>query len=441
MADVVVLGAGLAGLAAARDLVAGGAEVLVLEARSRVGGRVEATTLPDGRTVQLGGEVIGHAHTAYLELLSELGLGVEPSYVADPGEISWGLDDGVYVGDDAPWMTPEERADAQRIDGLFAALAAEIDPDDPWSHPDAARLDALSLGAWLRLHGALPAVQRRYALASLSLSCDAPDRSSLLADLRKHATLAGHGFYDLAEWEGLRCSAGSAEVALRMAAELGSRVRLDAVICRVDVLGPRGGVVVGLADGEEIRAEAVVCALPAGPLRSVQITGLSDARLSSLRALRQALAAKLVVAYPDSFWQQTGQNGLSEAEWLFGSTWPQGRGVLSLLVPPERLSAFLAAPPAARRKVVLDGLEALFGEGARGPSAFIERPWGVDPFTRGYITSWAPGDLTAVGPLHGRHEPPFYVAGSDHWVAGYMEGAVRTGRAAARAALEVGSAV
>jgi monoamine oxidase len=440
MTDVVVLGAGLAGLAAARDLARGGADVLVLEARSRVGGRVEAMTLPDGRTVQLGGEVIGRGHSAYLELLDELGLSVAPSYVADPGEISWGLHEGVYVGDDAPWMTPEERADAERIDRLFAALASEIDPEDPWSHPDAARLDELSLGGWLRLQGALPAVRRRYALASLSLSCDGPDRSSLLADLRKHATLAGDGFYDLAEWEGLRCSAGSAEVALRMGAELGPRVRLGAVVKAVEVLGPRG-VAVSLVSGEEIRAEAVICALPAGPLRAVEITGLSDARLASLRALRQALAAKLVVAYPDSFWQRQGQNGLAETEWLFGSTWSQGEGVLSLLVPPERLSAFLAAPPDARRGVVLDGLEALYGEQARAPGTFVERAWGADPFTLGYITSWAPGDLMAAGPLHGTHEPPFYVAGSDHWVAGYMEGAVRTGRGAARAALAVGSAI
>jgi monoamine oxidase len=438
--DVAVLGAGLAGLAAARDLMRGGADVVVLEARSRVGGRVDATTLPDGRTVQLGGEVIGHKHTAYLELLDELGLAVEPSYVADPGEMSWGLDEGVFVGDDVPWLTDEERADVERLDALFAALATQIDPDDPWSHPDAARLDGLSLGAWLRLNGALPAVRRRYALASLSLSCDGPDRSSLLADLRKHATLAGNGFYDLAEWEGLRCAAGSAEVTRRMAAELGARVRLEAVVSCIDVLGPRG-VVVALADGEEIPAEAVVCALPAGPLRAVQITGVSDARLASLRVLRQALAAKLVVAYADSFWQRTGQNGLAETEWLFGSTWSQGEGVLSLLVPPERLSAFLAAPPEARRGVILGGLEALYGEEAREPSAFIERPWGADPFTLGYITSWAPGDLMAAGPLHGTHEPPFYVAGSDHWVAGYMEGAVRTGRGAARAALQVGSAV
>jgi monoamine oxidase len=438
--DVAVLGAGLAGLSAARDLVRGGADVVVLEARDRVGGRVDATVLPDGRTVQLGGEVIGSRHTAYLELVAELGLSVEPSYVADPGQISWGLHEGVYVGDEAPWMTPAERADAERIDRLFAALAAEIDPVDPWAHADARRLDELSLGAWLREQGAMPAVVRRHALASLSLSCDGPDRSSLLADLRKHATLAGHGFYDLAAWEGLRCAEGSAEVARRMALELEGRLRFGAVVRSVVVEGA-AGVVVGLSDGEEIRAEAVVCALPAGPLRALEISGLSDARLASLRALRQALAAKLVVAYQESFWQRRGQNGLAEAEWLFGSTWPQREGVLSLLVPPERLSAFLAAPPDARRGVVLAGLEALYGEGARAPSAYIERPWGNDPFTLGYITSWAPGDLTRVGPLHGRHEPPFYVAGSDHWVAGYMEGAVRTGRGAARAALEVGTAV
>jgi monoamine oxidase len=435
--DVAVLGAGLGGLTAARDLVRGGAEVVVLEARRRVGGRVEAATLPDGRTVQAGGEVFGARHHAYRELVTELGLAVEPSYVADPGEISWGLHEGVHVGDQAPWMSDAERADERRLEREFTRLAATVDPDDPWAHPQARRLDALSLGAWLRELGAMPAVQRRHQLASLSLACDGPDRTSLLAELRKHATLAGHGFYDLAEWEGLRVAEGSAAVALQIAAELGERVRLGAVVQALDVA--RAGVSVTLAGGEQIQAEAVVCAIPAGPLREVEITGLSDARLRSLRAQRHALAAKVVVAYDESFWQRRGQNGLAETEWLFGSTWPQADGVLSLLVPPERFSAFLAAPPDARRQTVLDGLVSLYGDRAREPRAVLERAWGADRFTLGYIASWAPGDLARVGPLHGTHEPPFYVAGSDHWVAGYMEGAVKTGRAAARAALGAGS--
>jgi monoamine oxidase/putrescine oxidase len=433
--DVVVLGAGLAGLAAARDLARGGADIVVLEARDRVGGRVEAATLADGRRVQLGGEVIGHAHVAYRELIGELGLTVEPSYVDDPGEISWGLKDEVHVGDDIPWMTDVERADLARVDAEFERLAATVDPQNPWGHPDARSLDGLSMGAWLRSLGALPAVHRRHTLASLSLSCDGPERTSLLAELRKHAWLPGETFYDLAAWEGLRCAEGSAAVVERMAAELGDRIRLEAPVVALAVTAT--GAVVTLAGGEAVRAEAVICAIPAGPLRTVQITGLSDARLQSLRAQRQALAAKVVAAYERPFWQARGQNGLAECEWLFGSTWPQGPGVLSLLVPPERLSAFLAAPPPARSRDVIEGLVRLYGEAARTPAALLERLWGAEPFTLGYIAAWAPGDVGRVGPLHGTHEPPFYVAGSDHWIAGYMEGAVATGRAAAREALGI----
>jgi putrescine oxidase len=436
--DIAVLGAGLAGLSAARDLQRSGADVIVLEARDRIGGRVEAVTLPDGRTVQAGGEVFGPGHTAYGELVEELGLTVEPSYVADPGEMTWGLVDGVYVGDDAPWMSEAERRDEARVQRAFVGLAGTVDPDDPWSHPDAARLDALSVAGWLRDQHALPAVHRRHALASLSLACDGPERTSLLAELRKHAALGGEQFYDLERWESLRVAGGSAAVPAALVAELtpGS-VRFNVPVRRIEIT--RRQTTVALADGEEIAAEAVVCTIPAGPLRAIEIAGLSDARLRSLRSQRQALAAKVIAAYEESFWLQAGQNGLAETEWLFGSTWPQRAGVLSMLVPPERLSAFLATPEAARSSAVVDGLVALYGERARFPIAMLERAWGVDPFTQGYIASWAPGDLTRVGPLHGTHEPPFYLAGSDHWVAGYMEGAVRTGRDAARAALGAGS--
>jgi monoamine oxidase len=435
--DVAVLGAGLAGLTAAHDLTLAGADVLVLEARERVGGRVESVLLPDGRTVQAGGEVFGGEHRAYRRLVEELGLAIEPSYVIEPGEMSWGLHDGVHVGDEPPWMDEAERGDAERVEREFARLAATVDPDNPWEHPQAVRLDQLSVGDWLREQGALPAVHRRHRLSSLSLSCDSPERTSLLAALRKHATLGGDGFYDLDEWEGLRVADGSAAVAERLAAGLGDRVRLRAPVSRVEVC--MRGVEVTLQDGERIRAEAVLCTLPSGPLRNVLIEGLSEERLVSLRAHRHALAAKVVVAYAEPFWRRSGQNGLAECEWLFGSTWPQGAAVLSLLVPPERFSAFTAAPPAARRQSVLDGLERLYGAPAARPDAMLERSWGSDPFTLGYITSWAPGDLHRVGPLHGTHEPPFYVAGSDQWVAGYMEGAVRTGRDAAQAALRAGS--
>jgi monoamine oxidase len=226
---------------------------------------------------------------------------------------------------------------------------------------------------------------------------------------------------------------GSATVALRMAAELGDRLRLAAPVRRIAV---DGGAEVVLEGGERLTAAAVVCAVPVGPLRDIALEGLSPARLASLRRQRHARAGKVVVAYDTSFWQELGRNGLCESENLFGSTWPQGEGVLSILVPPERLLHHLSTADEVRRAEVLAALVRIYDERAADPRAYLQRDWGVDPFTLGYVTQWAPGDVMAVGPLHGTHEPPFYVAGSDHWVAGFMEGAVRTGRAAAKAILE-----
>jgi monoamine oxidase len=433
MTDVLVVGAGLAGLSAARDLHRAGADVLVLEARDRPGGRVEQTTLPDGRIVQLGGELVGGFHTAYLGLVSELELTLRPSYVAEPGEMTIDLVDGVHVGDGHTWMTDAERADAERLAALAAGLSGGVDPDDPWSHPDAARLDGLSVNGWLREQGALPAVVRARELAHLSLSGGSGERTSLLSALRMDAVAGALGIYDLEAWESMTVAEGSATVALRMADELGDRLRLGAIVRRISV---DGRVAVTFADGERLEAAAVVCAVPAGPLREIAIEGLSPARLDSLHRQRHARAGKYAVAYGGSFWRAQGQNGLAESENLFGSTWPQGEGLLSVLVPPERLLHHVSAAEPVRRSELLGGIERIFGPGAGHPVAVLTRDWGLDPFTQGYVTQWAPGDVMAVGPLHGTHEPPFYVAGSDHWVAGYMEGAVRTGRAAATAILK-----
>src|SRR3954464_7037530 len=151
---MVVVGAGLAGLSAARDLMKAGTDVVVVEARGRPGGRVEQTTLADGRIVQLGGEVIGPFHEAYLGLADELGLTIVPSFPQLPGSDTWLLADGRYVGDDFPWMDDADRASFAALSDEFGALARTVDPEAPWSHADADRLDSLSVADWLRDRGA-----------------------------------------------------------------------------------------------------------------------------------------------------------------------------------------------------------------------------------------------------------------------------------------------
>ena len=434
MTDVVVVGAGLAGLSAARDLVLGGADVLVLEARDRVGGRVEQVSVDDRRPVQLGGEMIGKAHHAYLGLVEELGLTLDSTYTSVAGATTYDLVDGVVRSAGGfPFGTPEERADFERVERLFGGLASTVDPDDPWSHPDASYLDGHSWASWLRSVGSLPSTVRAIEAGALALAAGSSERTSLLAELRKAAAVGDDGFYSYDLWECFQVAEGSAEVALRMGDELGESVRLSAVVAAMSV--GSSGCTVRLDSGEELPAAAIVCALPVTVLHGIEIQGVTPERFASLRAQRQAPAAKVVTVYDHSLWADLGANGLSEGEQLLASTWPQRDGVLSGLVPPERVLWLAATAEEHRLPALYAELERMYGPEAARPTRSFLRMWALDPFTRGYTTHWWPGDVLRVGPLHGTHEPPFYICGSDQWAAGYMEGAVRTGRAAAAAAL------
>src|SRR5438132_143288 len=123
----------------------------------------------------------------YLGLVEEFGLTLRLSYVAEPGEVTYDLVDGTWCGDSVFWMTDADRADAERVGGLFAELSAIVDLDYLWSYSQAERLDRLSVNAWLREVGACPAVVRLRELGALSLSGGSGERVSLLSALRMDA--------------------------------------------------------------------------------------------------------------------------------------------------------------------------------------------------------------------------------------------------------------
>lgn len=428
--DVIVIGAGLAGLCAARDLAIAGTDVLVLEARARAGGRVEQTTTSDGRLVQLGGEIVGTFHTEYRKLAVELGLTLVPTFVASAGETKWDLYEGQFIGDDLPWMTNEDRRVYDRIEAEFSRLSATVDPDDPWSHPDAHKLDSVSVGEWVRAQGGTPAVIRALELSARALAVESIERNSLLADLRKESAAGSDGFYNYEAWENERVFEGSATVALRMAEELGHRIRYSSPVKRVQINGTQNTV--ELRSGETFTASTIVSALPVGPLRDVEIMGVSAARLTSLNRQRHAPAVKVAATYSESFWERDGKNGTSYMEpTLLGGTWAQNDGIVSGLIPPSSLGEYFATPSRLRETEIVQEITRVLGQEAQNYSSFYFRNWAQDPWTQGYVTGWRPGDVMAVGPLHGTHEPPFYVCGSDQWVCGYLEGAVRTGRSTA----------
>ena len=133
----------------------------------------------------------------------------------------------------------------------FATLAAIVDPDDPWSHPHAVALDNRPVMSWLGSIGATPNVRRALEAGQLGLSSGSFERTSLLALLRKCASMPSKGLYSYDEWENLRVAEGSATVALRMAAELDGRIRLNSPVRAVKVAP--GSCAVQLESGEIVQ--------------------------------------------------------------------------------------------------------------------------------------------------------------------------------------------
>ncbi len=425
--DVVVVGAGLAGLSCARDLALAGTDVVVVEARPRTGGRVEGEVLDDGRLVQLGGEVVGSIHLAYQELAAELGLRLVPSYTDIGGVAFYDLRDALHR--DSSWLGDAE-SQLQRLDATLVELARTVDPSTPLATEDAQRLDDLSVAAFAHDEGLTPSALRLLDLKMRYTGLDGARDLSVLGHLRAIASVGGHSPTDYEVWENLKVEGGSSVLVDALAAALAGRIRLASPVVALEVGATCRTVLVG---GETIESSAIVCALPAPVLRSLRLDGVSDERVRSLRRQRQVPAVKAVVALDEPVWEVVGCNGQILSERESGGFWVQGGSVLSSLSGPSLVASVEQAEPGVATQRLLAGLERALGP--VGSPQVLWRHWASDPFSLGYVAHWAPGDLTAVGPLHGTHEPPFFVAGSDHWASGYMEGAVATGRAAAAAVL------
>ena len=415
----------------------------VLEARDRVGGRVEQIRIDDGRPVQLGGEVVG------------LGAHVLPGARRGARPDAWSRATSRRRPDDlrparrdragrVSWPFRQRRGARRLRAGRRASTASSSRPSIPAIRGrirTPTRLDALSFGQWLRSVNALPAVVRALEVG-LARARRRLDRAHLAASpssarLRPSGSAASTPTTSgsRSRWwrEARRWRSGSPPVS---ASGCGSARRSGAI----DVT--TSGCRVRLGSGEELDAEAVISRAPRRRAARDRDRGRlrGAARVASPPAERPRGEGRRGLR-PTRCGATSDANGLSEGEHLLASTWPQRDGVLSGLVPPERLGLLLAV--AGGRSRGSDPRRArahLRRRMARRRSDLHLRLWGTDPYTRGYVTHWWPGDVLRVGPLHGTHAPPFYVCGSDQWVAGYMEGAVRTGRAAAAAALGARSA-
>lgn len=439
--DVVVVGAGLAGLSAARQLRAAGVEVVVTEARDRPGGRTLNHDIGGGDVVEVGGQWVGPTQHRAQALIEELGLEIFDTYCTGNNLFEHEGRLRPYPGA-IPRVNPVALADVQVAMTRLERMAKQVRPEAPWEAPHAARWDAETVFSWTRRH-----MRTALGRSILDLSCEAVWAADS-ADVSLLHFLAyansGGGLTSLISTEGgaqqSRIVGGSQLIALRMAEHLGDRVLYDAPITRVD---HASGVRVSGPTVDVSARAAIVAMSPALAGRLTYEPVLPADRDQLTQRMPNGSVIKCMAVYEEPFWRAAGLSGQVTSDRgpvrvTFDNSPPQGgRGVLLGFLEGDYARRLGRAEPAEREAAVIDCFVRFFGERAARPLQYVEKNWSAEQYTRGcYGAFLPPHTWTAFG--HALRAP----IGSLHWAGaetatewmGYMDGAIQSGE---RAAAEV----
>jgi putrescine oxidase len=442
-ADIAVVGAGIAGLVAATELVAAGQEVVVLEARDRVGGRVLNTVI-GGEPNELGGQWVAPYQDEMHALLEELG--IELFHAHREGDHLYIDADGGrhrYHGDEDPLPESSALAYAAAV-AVLDALVAELDPEAPWEHPRAAALDAITFEQWLATEvGDTLARDLLRAFMAGAYMTKPADTFSVLTGL---ATIAGAGgVANLFEPDlclHSRVVGGSQLIPLRLAERLGDRVVLEAPVRTLR--WTEAGVELE-AGSRHVTARKTIVAVPPNVAGLIRFEPALPAwRMRLHQAMTQGDVIKVLAVYDEPFWRAEGLSGEGFAPYqlvreVYDNTPPAGRpGVLCTFLAAEKAQAAERLDPSERQLLVLAGLGQFFGPRALDAVEVIERDWSQEEWTRGaYAATFGVGGLSRFGPDLTRPVGPIHWAGTELAGIGHMhmDGAIRSGKAAARAVL------
>jgi monoamine oxidase len=451
--DVVVVGAGIAGLTAARELVKAGKSVRVLEARRRVGGRMFNKRLYTGDVADMGATFAGPTQDHILKLAKDVGVDTFPTYNTG-NNVYYNGSRSTYPSTGPTGTAPPDPAllpDIAQVVAKLDQMAAEVPVDAPWNAAKAADWDSVTLHSWLvdnsvndtgmleitstltePLFGCEPReVSLLYTLFYIAASGD----ESHVGTLERNINTAGGA-------QETRFVGGAAQIAERVAEGLGRRVKLGTPAHKI-VQNRRGARV--YSDKRSYRCRRVIVAIP--PALASRI--FYKPRMPALRdqltqRLPQGTLMKFDAVYERAFWRDKGLTGFSTnlegpVKVTYDGSPPDGRpGVLLGFIGGHEARVWMRRSASERKAAVLGQYAQLFGSEAGSPREVTEMNWSSELWSRGCpVGLGAPGTLLEYGDLLRQPVGRIHWAGTEtgtYWV-GYMDAAVRSGERAAQEVL------
>lgn len=446
----VVVGAGLAGLTAAHDLRTAGWEVVVVEARDRVGGRVftrygqtDGVAFDPGLHAEGGGESIDDNHDQLLALLRTYGIGTEKreadreakGLVHYQGQV-------IPLADFVTLRGGAVATDYARFGDELKRLADahRVDPEHPDQAVDAAALDNQSMAGFLDGLALVP--EARFIVEHENVALYATELDELSMLFVAQQTAVTEGVPD-GSAETMRISGGNSTLPEAMAAALGDSLITGAPVTAIS--HDDHGVTVTAGD-RVVHAAHVVLAVPPPPLRSVRFDPPLPAALqAAIAGLDLGPAAKVTTQYRAPFWRDSGRSGLSVADLTYRISWDAtdsyvaSAGLLSSFTTGANARALASMSDPARIALVQGEIDQVYvGAKDRQAGAAATMAWPNEVFTGGGYAAYRPGQLSAFwGPLRDGTARIHLAGEHTEALAGYMESAVRSGH---RAAATIGHA-
>jgi monoamine oxidase len=431
---VVVVGGGFAGLACAHELQSAGYDVTLVEATSRVGGRVRTTTdFVPGRVVEIGAELIGSNHPTWMAYKDRFGLEMLELSESETWEQPV-LIDGKRLGREeaAALLAEMDEAFNTNID----PLAQTVNADEPWLTPDAATLDRRTTADWIAGLECSDLCKRALTIEFTANNGQDTAKQSFLGNL---AQVKGHGTAESYrdESELYRCRGGNQQLAVELAKTISSKV--VGVPVRTIDYGTKN-VVVTCNDGRTIECDDVVLAVPPSVWSRIDFKPGLPASLNP----QMGLNVKWFAHLKSRFWQANEQEQYALNDGMVHMTWEgtdeQGGGENDVV-----FVAFSGGPSAGRarslrgddqKEAYVREIEALypgFREALVGKTFFMD--WPGETWAQAGYSFPAPGQVTAHGPvLHKGLQDRLHFAGehTSYRFVGYMEGALYSGAYLAR---------